>query len=103
MKRREASKLFAEKAWDRTDKAEKDVTRYQSNPGQATAYMIGQLRIWQVRNDTKARIEAHKKIFKEKDFHYQVLSQGSSPLTHLESHMKKFVDCVIQPYSEGCE
>ena len=103
MKRREALKLFAEKAWDRTDKAEKDVTRYQSNPGQATAYMIGQLRIWQVRNDTKARIEAHKKTFKEKDFHYQVLSQGSSPLTHLESHMRKFADCVIQPHSEGCE
>lgn len=103
MKRREALKLFAEKAWDRTDKAEKDITRYQSNPGQATAYMIGQLRIWQVRNDTKARIEAHKKTFKEKDFHYQVLSQGSSPLTHLESHMRKFADCVIQPHSEGCE
>ena len=56
MKRREASKLFAEKAWDRTDKAEKDVTRYQSNPDQAIANMIGQLRIWQVQNDTKARI-----------------------------------------------
>lgn len=103
MKRWEALKLFAEKAWDRTDKAEKDVTRYQSNPGQATAYMIGQLRIWQVRNDTKARIEANKKTFSEKDFHYQVLSQGSSPLTHLESHMRKFADCVIQPDSEGCE
>jgi uncharacterized protein (DUF885 family) len=34
-----------EYAWDTTDKATKDVTRYQSNPGQATAYMIGQLEI----------------------------------------------------------
>ena len=56
MKRREASKLFAEKAWDRTDKAERDVARYPSTPNQAIANMIGQLRIWQVQNDTKARI-----------------------------------------------
>ena len=103
MKRWEALKLFAEKAWDRTDKAVKDVTRYQSNPGQATAYMIGQLKIWQVRNETKARIEANKKIFSEKDFHYQVLSQGSSPLSYLDIHLKKFADCVIRPESDGCE
>ena len=103
MKRWEALKLFAEKAWDATDKAVKDVTRYQSNPGQATAYMIGQLKIWQIRNETTARIEANKKVFSEKDFHYQVLSQGSSPLSYLASHMKKFADCVILPDSEGCE
>ncbi|KAL9985240.1 hypothetical protein ACROYT_G007617 [Oculina patagonica] len=103
MKRSEALKLFAEKAWDTTDKAVKDVTRYQSNPGQATAYMIGQLKIWQVRNETKARIEANKKIFSEKDFHYQVLSQGSSPLSYLANHMRKFADCVIRPDTDGCE
>lgn len=103
MKRWEALKLFAEKAWDTTDKAVKDVTRYQSNPGQATAYMIGQLKIWQIRNETKAKIEANRKKFSEKDFHYQVLSQGSSPLSYLESHMKKFADCVIRPESDNCE
>ena len=79
MKRDEALKLFDEKAWDTSDKAVKEVTRYQSNPGQASAYMIGQLKIWQIRNETKAKIEANRKIFSEKDFHYQILSQGSSP------------------------
>lgn len=103
MKRWQALKLFADKAWDKTDKAVKDVTRYQSDPGQATAYMIGQLKIWQVRNETKAKIEESKKKFSEKDFHYQVLSQGSSPLSYLESHLQKFASCVIQPDSEGCE
>lgn len=103
MQRWQALKLFADKAWDKTDKAVKDVTRYQSDPGQATAYMIGQLKIWQVRNDTKAKIEGNKKTFSEKDFHYQVLSQGSSPLSYLESHLKKYADCVIQPDSDGCE
>ena len=103
MKRWEALKLFADYAWDKTDKAVKDVTRYQSDPGQATAYMIGQLRIWQVRNDTKDAIEKGKKRFSEKDFHYQVLSQGSSPLSYLERHLSKYADCVVKPGLDGCE
>lgn len=103
MKRDEALKLLDEKAWDTSDKAVKEVTRYQSNPGQASAYMIGQLKIWQIRNETKAKIEANRKIFSEKDFHYQVLSQGSSPLSYLESHMKKYVDCVIQSEPDNCK
>ena len=103
MKRWEALKLFADKAWDKTDKAVKDVTRYQSDPGQATAYMIGQLKIWQVRNRTQAAVEAANKKFSEKDFHYQVLSQGSSPLSYLDNHMKKFAACVINPDADGCQ
>ena len=103
MKRWQALKLFADKAWDKTDKAVKDVTRYQSVPGQATAYMIGQLKIWSIRNDTRKAVEKAGKTFNEQDFHYQVLSQGSSPLSYLESHMKKFAACVIDPDADGCE
>ena len=103
MKRWEALELFAKYAWDNTDKAIKDVTRYQSDPGQATAYMIGQLKIWQVRNATQAAIEENKGVFSEKDFHYQVLSQGSSPLSYMESHMKTYAACVTNPKAEGCE
>ena len=72
MKRSEALIYLADYAWDTTDKAKKDVTRYQSNPGQATAYMIGQLEIWRLRNLTKEKLEAANKSFNEKDFHYQV-------------------------------
>ena len=86
-----------------TDKAVKDVTRYQSIPGQATAYMIGQLRIWQVRNETQATIEKAGGKFSEKDFHYQVLSQGSSPLSYLNRHMKKYAVCIVKPDADGCE
>jgi len=45
------------------------VTRYQSDPGQATAYMIGQLDI------IKSRRYAEKELkdnFTLPDFHYQV-------------------------------
>ncbi|XP_068740559.1 uncharacterized protein [Montipora capricornis] len=103
MKRWEALKLFADYAWDKTDKAVKDVTRYQSVPGQATAYMIGQLRIWQVRNETQATIEKAGGKFSEKDFHYQVLSQGSSPLSYLDRHLKKYAACVVNLNEDGCE
>ncbi|KAK3717889.1 hypothetical protein QZH41_014886 [Actinostola sp. cb2023] len=103
MTRDEALGLFAKYAWDRTDKAVKDVTRYQSDPGQATAYMIGQLAIWRYRNATTQRLQANGKEFNEKDFHFQVLSQGSSPLSYLESHLQKFTNCTIDPKGSGCD
>ncbi|KXJ22656.1 uncharacterized protein LOC110252020 [Exaiptasia diaphana] len=103
MTRDEALELFAKYAWDRTDKAIKDVTRYQSDPGQATAYMIGQLAIWNYRNDTTTKLQQNGKKFNEKDFHFQVLSQGSSPLSYLEAHLQKFTDCTIDPKGSGCD
>ena len=72
MTRQEALDYHEEYAWDTTDKATKDVTRYQSNPGQATAYMIGQLEIWRLRNLTEQKLKEAGKEFSEKDFHYQV-------------------------------
>ncbi|KXJ22654.1 hypothetical protein AC249_AIPGENE26565 [Exaiptasia diaphana] len=103
MTRDEALELFAKYAWDRTDKAVKDVVRYQSNEGQATAYMIGQLAIWKYRNDTTKRLQDNEKEFNEKDFHFQVLSQGSSPLSYLEAHLQRFTDCTIDPEGSGCD
>jgi len=68
----EALRLLSKYAWDDTDKAFKDTVRYMGLPGQATAYMIGQLAIWKMRNDTE---EALKEKFDEREFHYIVLSQ----------------------------
>ncbi|EDO42149.1 predicted protein [Nematostella vectensis] len=84
------------------DKAIKDVTRYQSDPGQATAYMIGQLAIWRYRNHTEQRLQEENKMFNEKEFHFQVLSQGASPLSYLESHLQKYTECLITK-SSGCD
>ena len=97
--RQKAIDLFAEYAWDKTDIATKEVLRYQSNPGQATAYMIGQLDIWKYRNETEQELG---KLYSLKEFHFQALSQGSSPLSYLESHLKKFRDCKKNPKKEGC-
>ena len=45
------------------------VTRYQSDPGQATAYMIGQLEIMKARSYSKGALGDD---FSLRDFHYQV-------------------------------
>ena len=71
----EALELFEEFAWDTTDKAYKDTIRYMSDPGQATAYMIGQLAIWKIRNETEQLFREHGIRFDVKEFHYLILSQ----------------------------
>ena len=69
MSRREGLDLLAKFAWDTSDIAQKEMTRYQSGPGQATAYMIGQLTIQKLRDYTEKML---KDDFSLKEFHYQV-------------------------------
>eukprot|EP00111_Clytia_hemisphaerica_P016937 TCONS_00050225-protein len=90
-----ALELFEMFAWDTTDKSYKDTIRYMSDPGQATAYMIGQLAIWTIRNETENVLRENGIIFDEKEFHYQILSQGSSPIDYLRSYMKEYQKCKI--------
>lgn len=100
LSRDKALEYFSKYAWDDTDVAKKEVTRYQSDPGQATAYMIGQLEITRLRNYCKDELRDN---FSLRDFHYQVLSQGSSPLAYLSDHVKKYVACVKDKGKEGCD
>ena len=65
-----ALQMFEEYAWDTSDVASKEVTRYQSLPGQAVTYMLGQLFIIRLK---KRAQEALKEKFNIKDFHYQVI------------------------------
>jgi hypothetical protein len=83
--------MFEDYAWDTSDFAVKEVTRYQSDPGQATAYMLGRLALIKLRK--KAEKELGSK-FSLKDFHYQVLKQGSAPLEFLNSHIGRYIKCV---------
>ena len=92
-------KYFADYAWGTSDTAEKKVTRYQSDPGQATAYMIGQLKIIELRE--YAMKELGDK-FNLKDFHY-LLSQGSAPLSYLEESIREYVRFTKDETQEGCD
>lgn len=97
--REKSLKFFSDYAWDESATASNEVTRYQSVPGQATAYMIGQQQIKNLRN--KAKKELGSK-FDLRDFHYHLLSQGSSPLSHLEQSINAYVNCVKNEKDPGC-
>lgn len=72
-----------------TPDAEEDhirsVERYIVNPGQATAYMVGMLKILELRKWSKDRLG---ELFNIKDFHDVVLGSGALPLNKLEEEIK---------------
>lgn len=66
----------------------REVDRYFNWPGQATSYMVGQLKIAELR----ARAEkALGPRFDIRDFHEAVLSQGSLPLDVLEEQVDRYI------------
>ena len=58
-----------------------EVDRYTSNPGQALAYMIGQLKIIELRERAKVQLGPRFDIRK---FHNAVIDHGALPLSTLE-------------------
>ena len=62
--------------------------RYINNPGQATSYMIGLLKILDLRN--RARRELGDR-FDIRDFHAVVLENGSLPLDILEEQVSSYI------------
>jgi len=91
---------FADYAWDTSDSALKEVTKYQSDPGQATAYMIGQLKIIEPREYATKELGDD---FDLKDFHFHLLAQGSAPLSYLQESVQEYVRCTKDKEQEGCE
>jgi uncharacterized protein (DUF885 family) len=68
---------------------EAEINRYVSNPGQALAYKIGQMKIEELR----ARAErALGEKFDLRRFHDAVLGQGSVPLDTLEAQIEGWID-----------
>ena len=79
--RQQAIDYFMENGLLSLRDATKEVERYFNNPGQATSYMIGQLKILELRD--RAR-EALGDRFDIRDFHSVVLENGPVPLDVLE-------------------
>ena len=73
-----------------------EVNRYISNPGQALAYKLGELRIRELRS--KAERELGDK-FDLRRFHDAVLGQGAVPLDALEAQINAWIAAEKQRHS----
>ena len=67
---------------------EREVNRYINNPGQATSYMIGQLKIAELRRRAE---NALRDRFDIRDFHEVVLGNGAVPLGVLEEEVNRYI------------
>ena len=65
-----------------------EIDRYTSQPGQALAYMIGRLKIAELRDRAKARLGQQ---FDIRRFHNAVLDQGALPLATLERVIDEWI------------
>ena len=79
--REQAIRYFTENGLLSQRDIAKEVDRYFNNPGQATSYMIGQLKILELRDRARAALGGR---FDIRDFHAVVLENGSVPLDVLE-------------------
>ncbi|MBW6533098.1 DUF885 domain-containing protein [Sphingomonas sp. RRHST34] len=70
-----------------TDTA-REVDRYFNWPGQATSYMVGQLKIAELRARAERELGPR---FDIRDFHEAVLSQGALPLGVLEEQVDRYI------------
>lgn len=66
----------------------REVDRYFNWPGQATSYMVGQLKIAELR--ARAENELGPR-FDIRDFHEAVLSEGALPLDILEEQVERYI------------
>ncbi|MDB5684342.1 MAG: hypothetical protein JWM75_2040, partial [Sphingomonas bacterium] len=66
----------------------KEVDRYINNPGQATSYMIGRLKIAELRDKARGALGDR---FDIRDFHEVVLADGALPLDVLQQQVDAYI------------
>jgi len=69
-----------------------EVDRYISWPGQALSYKMGELTIKRLRKEAERRLGSQ---FDIREFHYQVLKNGSVPLSLLEQQIETYIQAEL--------
>ncbi len=69
--------------------ASKAIERYAVNPGQATAYLVGKLKIVELREKARAALGDQ---FDLRDFHDELLKDGPVPLFILEAKIDRWIE-----------
>jgi len=80
--------MYANSAVSET-RAVSEAERFMAIPGQALAYKIGQLKILEIRRNAEERLGD---AFDVREFHAQLLKDGSMPLSMLEAKMNSWVE-----------
>lgn len=70
-----------------------EIDRYISWPGQALSYKLGDLTIKRLRAEAEAALGEN---FDLREFHYQVLRNGSIPLATLEQQIANYIDAELE-------
>jgi uncharacterized protein (DUF885 family) len=92
-KRQQAIDFMVERTGVEREFVESEVDRYTSLPGQALSYMIGQLKIVELRDRAKAKLGARFDIRK---FHNALLDQGAVPLSVLETIIDDWIELQLK-------
>ena len=67
---------------------EREVDRYFNRPGLATSYMVGELRLMELRARAERELGP---LFDVRDFHEALLDQGALPLDMLEERVARYI------------
>ncbi|RIX26977.1 DUF885 domain-containing protein [Sphingomonas edaphi] len=86
--REQAIRYFLDNALLSERDATKEVERYFNWPGQATSYMVGQLKIFELRQRAQRELGAS---FDLREFHAVVLENGAVPLDVLEDLITAYI------------
>ena len=87
--REEAILYMMDNAGEVRSESESEIERYIVWPAQATSYMIGRIKIMELRERAKSELGDR---FNIKDFHSVVLMNGILPLTVLEALVDKYIE-----------
>lgn len=86
--REQAMRFFAENTMLSEGNIRREVERYFDDPGQATSYMIGQLRILELRERARQALGPR---FDIRDFHTVVIENGALPLDMLSELVDAYI------------
>ena len=86
--RAQATRYMVDTFGNTSSRAQREVERYFTSPGQANSYKVGHT-VWaKVRTEAKAKLGSR---FDLKAYHDAVLLSGNMPLTVLERHVREWV------------